>query len=179
MTVTDAEFAALLNGFKHTAFRLELQRAYAEPDEHDTVARFLAGEPQPPTEVPGLRAWFAQVAEQTRQGKRIERVRVHTDPPTDYQQWERWIGAWNSQAGETIRYMTWERAHQVGLLPAVGTTDWWLLDSVRLLVMTFDNQGRRINNELVTDPYRVVQACAWRDLAIHYSAPDEYRSAAA
>jgi hypothetical protein len=171
--LTDAEFADLLQGFEHTAFRLELQRAYSEPDEHDTVARFLAGDQQEPTEVAGLRAWFAQVAQQTRQGKRIERVRVHDNPLTDYQRWERWIGAWNTEAGEAIGYMTRDRAHEIGLLPGVGTVDWWLLDSVRLIVMSFDDQGHRLTSELVTEPYRVVQACAWRDLAIHYSAPDE------
>lgn len=167
--ITGAEFAAALREFDHTAFRLELQRAYSEPDEHDTVARFLAGDQHPPTEVAGLRAWFTQVAEQVRQGKRVERVRVHDDPPTDYQRWERWIGAWNTEAGETIRYMTRDRAHQIGLLPAAGNTDWWLLDSKQLIVMTFDDQGHRIRDELVTAPDRVVQACAWRDLAVHYS----------
>ncbi|MFU8873055.1 DUF6879 family protein [Micromonospora sp. SL4-19] len=43
----------------------------------------------------------------------------------------------------------------------------------------FDEVGHRISNELVTDPATVVQACAWRDLAVHYAAPDNARSAAA
>jgi Family of unknown function (DUF6879) len=177
--LSNAEFGALLRAFEHTAFRLELQPVYLEPSEHDTVARFLAGEPEPPTEVEGLRAWFGQVADLTKQGKRIDRVRVHEDPPTDYQRWERWIGRWNTEAGETIRYITRHRAHEVGLLPAAGTRDWWLLDSSRLVVMTFDEEGHRIQNELITDPTIVVQACAWRDLAVHYSAPDQAGDAAA
>lgn len=174
-----AEFARLLSTFESTAFRLELQPAYSEPSEHATVARFLAGEPEPPTEVAGLQAWFEQIRRLAAEGRRVERVRVHEDPPTDYQRWERWIGAWNVEAGETIRYMTRARAYEVGLLPAAGTEDWWLLDENKLVVMRFDDQGNRIHNELVTDPARVLQACEWRDLAVHHSAPDEDRSAAA
>lgn len=177
--LTDDEFAEQLRTFDHTAFRLELQLAYAEPSEHDTVAKFLAGDPEPPTEVPGLAAWFKQVTELTQQGKQIERVRVHEDPPTDYQRWERWIGRWNVEAGETIRYLTRARAHEIGLLPAAGNVDWWLLDSSRLIMVRFDEVGHRISNELVTDPATVVQACAWRDLAVHHAAPDNARSAAA
>lgn len=178
LALTDEGFAAQLRDFAHTAFRLELRQAYREPSEADTLARFLAGEPQPPTEVPGLAAWFDQIRRQTGEGKRIERVRVHDDPPTDYQRWERWIGQWNSQAGEHLRYLTRRRAHEIGLLPDAGSIDWWLLDSRRLIMMRFDDQGHRIGNELVTDAETVVRACAWRDLAVHHSTPDQPGSAA-
>lgn len=175
--LTDDEFAEQLRTFDHTAFRLELQPAYSEPSEHDTVAKFLAGDPEPPTDVPGLSAWFQQINELTQQGKRVERVRVHDEPPTDYQRWERWIGRWNVEAGERISYLTREKAHEIGLLPAAGDVDWWLLDSTRLILMRFDEVGHRINNELVTNPATIVQACAWRDLAVHYAAPTDVRSA--
>ncbi len=177
--LSEPEFYAALAAFDHTAFRLELQPEYREPDEQDTVAKFLAGDPEPPTEVASLQAWFDRVTAHTDLGKRVERVRVHDKPPTDYQRWERWIDSWNIAAGETIRYMTRERAHEVGLLPAAGDRDWWLLDSNRLIVMEFDEVGHRIHNELITDPVLVVQACAWRDLAVHYSAPSEDRSSVA
>jgi hypothetical protein len=178
-TLTEAEFTELLRTFERTAFRLELQPTYLEPSEQDTVAKFLAGRPEPPIEVEGLRAWFDQVAHLTSTGRSVERVRVHEDPPTDYQRWERWIGTWNAAAGETIRYMTRDQAHDVGLLPAAGEADWWLLDSGRLIIMRFDDQGHRIHNELVTDPEIVAQARTWRDLAIRYSVPDGSGNAAA
>lgn len=177
--LTQDQWAEQLRTFRYTAFRLELQPAYREDYETDTVARFLAGNPEHPTASAGLREWFAQVAEQSAQGKRVERVRIHEDPPTAYQRWERWIDPWNIEAGENIRYLTRARAHDIGLLPGAGPGDWWLLDSNRLMVMHFDAVGNRIRNELITDPAIVVQACAWRDVAIHYSAPSMTRSAAA
>lgn len=167
--ITDTEFGELLRTFERTAFRLELQPTYMETDELDTVARFAAGQPQPPTEVPYLKAWFDQVRRLTGEGKTIDRVRVHEDPPTSYQRWERWIGSWNTAAGETIRYMTRAHAHEIGLLPAAGTTDWWLLDNERLIVMTFDDDGRRIHNAFITGPTTIAQAGTWRDLAVRYS----------
>ena len=68
-----------------------------------------------------------------------------------------------------MRYLTRDRAHEIGLLPAAGDQDWWLLDSAQLIVMRFDREGHRIENKLVTDPATVLQACKWRDLAVHHS----------
>jgi hypothetical protein len=68
--------------------------------------------------------------------------------------------------------MSRQCAHEVGLLPQAGEDDWWLLDDDRLVVMRFSDDGRLVENELVTDPEQVAQACAWRELAVHHSAPD-------
>lgn len=185
-TLGPEEFAAQLRDFCYTAFRLELQRQYREQGEPEAVEKFLSGRPEPAPANPGLRAWYAQVAQQTSEGRRVERVRVHDVPPTDYQRWERWIDTWNVEAGETIHYVPRDRAHQIGLLPGAGglmpatedrAVDWWLLDSNRLVIMRFDEVGNRTHNELVADPAIVVKACAWRDLAVHHSARSELRSA--
>jgi hypothetical protein len=167
----DEAFAAQLRDFRSTAFRWEVQRAYRVPEEDETVARFLAGHPEPPTEVPYLREWFNLVAGHTAAGRRIARVRVHEDPPTDYQRWERWIDRWNIGAGETITYLTRSDARAAGLLPAAGDADWWLLDSARLLVMHFDDAGTRTGAELITEPAAVARAHAWWDVAARHSAP--------
>jgi hypothetical protein len=168
--LTEEQFGQALASFGHTAFRLELQSAYAEPCEADLLAAWNRGErPDPAETVPELRDWYEQVAGQARAGKRVERVRVQRLPPTPYQQFERWLDRWNLGAGEVMRYITRSRAEEIGLLPAAGDTDWWLLDSSRLVVMRFDRAGRRVGTELVTNPKAVIKACAWRDLAVHHS----------
>lgn len=177
--LTTDEWAAELAGFARTAFRVELQPHYATDEESELWDRWLAGDRTPPTDVPAVRDWLDQIAAQVAAGKRIERVRVQQDPPTEYQRWQRWFGRWNAEAGEQIRYMTVQRAHEVGLLPAAGPDDWWLLDEQRLIVTRFDADGRLIGSELDTDPQRVKQACAWRDLATHHSAPGRTRGQAA
>ena len=177
--LTAAEFGQLLAGYEHTAFRLELQRQYSEPEEAALYAAFLEGDPPPPTTVPMLRDWYEQVEAQTRAGRRMERVRVQEDPPTDYQRFERWLDNWNIPAGETMRYMTRTRAHEVGLLPNAGTSDFWILDSCRLIIMWFDDEGHRIQSIMSEDPASVIKACRWRDLAVHHSIPVTLRVAAA
>ncbi len=169
--LTAAEWDALFHTYESTAFRLELQGRYADPVDDVHAARFLAGDPITPDSDPEFVAYFAQVAGQVADGKRIERVRVQECPATDYQRWERWAGAWNEAAGERIRYLTRPEAERIGLLPAVGDDDWWLFDSTYLAVMHFDDDGNRLGDELVTDPVRVAQACMWRDLAISHSTP--------
>lgn len=168
--IAAAEFDQALRGFSHTAFRLELQRSYLVQEEVDLLAAFLRGEPEPPTTV--YKEWYRQVADHVEQGKRIERVRIQDDPPTDYQRFECWLDTWNRQAGERMRYLTRQQAHDIGLLPAAGSDDWWLLDSSRLIKMRFDSQGRPVAYELTEDPTVVVQACMWRDLAVHHSVPN-------
>lgn len=168
-SLTPDEWAEQLRAFERTALRLELQPEYAEPG--DPVGRFLAGDPQDPDEVPEYRAWAGQVRTLTEAGRRVERVRVHDDQPNAYQRWERWAARQTIEAGERIRYMRRGLAYDVGLLPAAGPHDWWLLDDARLVVMRFD-AGRLVDSELVDDPDRVAQACQWWDLAVHHSAPD-------
>lgn len=167
----DAEFWESLHNFQHSAFRLELQPDYREPGETDLADAWLAGEHVDPETDPGLAEWFRRIREHVRAGRTVERVRVHEDPPTDYQRWERWLGRWNAAAGEQIRYLTRARAHEIGLLPAAGDEDWWLHDDAHLLVMRFAG-GRRIENEIITDPEIVHRACKWRDLALRHSALD-------
>lgn len=167
--LTVAEFGALFFEVKDNAFRLEVQPYYSVPEEEEPVRRYLAGQPLLPPDDPGYVGWLDFLRERTGAGIRIERVRVQDEPPTDYQRWERWAGRWNIAAGEVIRYMTPADAARAELpLPY----DWWLFDSRRLFIMEFDPNQTLLGGELLDDPAVVVQHCAWRDLAVHYSTPD-------
>lgn len=170
--VDEVTFSQMLAAPGRSAFRLELQPAYLEACEQGALRRYLAGTPDPPTQVPELAAWYGQVAALTRAGCAFRRVRVQEEPPTGYQRWERWIGRWNAEAGEDIRYLTRDQAHEVGLLPAAGDEDWWLLDDARLIVMRFDPAGRRVANLVTTDPAALDQARRWRDVAWSAALPE-------
>jgi hypothetical protein len=174
------EFFAALHGAAASAFRLELQPVYIEPYEQELVDQWLAGELPSPTAVPELADWFMRVGAQTRRGVHIGRVRVQEDPPTDYQELERWCDPWNVRAGESIRYITRQHALEVGLLPAAGETgDWWLVDDRHLILIKHDSTGRRMQYVSTTDAAAVVQAATWRDLAIRHSEPSAARPLAA
>lgn len=179
--LTDSEFRRAVLDIMASAFRAERQPSYLEEPEEELRRAFLRGDAEPPGDIPFFQDWYDQVQEHVRAGRRIGRVRIHSNPPTEYQRYERWLGIWNERAGEQILYLTRERAEGLGLLDD-AQTDWWLLDagedSQRVIVMTFDDQGRRISNEMVTDPVTVQEATAWRDLAVKHAAPDHRSNAA-
>lgn len=83
-----------------------------------------------------------------------------------------WANELRSSEREAFPYLTRARAHDIGLLLAAGTKDWWLIDGHRLIVMRFDPEGRRITNELITAPAAIEQAVTWRDLALRHSVDD-------
>jgi hypothetical protein len=180
-TLTDGppgtEFWLELANFKRSAWRFEQQPAYFIGYEHQQFDDFLAGHPEPPTANPDLRDWMDQVARQVSEGKTIGRVRIVDEPITDYQRWMRWMDRWNREAGETIDYLTRDRACQVKLLPAAGKQDWWLFDDERLMVMYFDEKWFRSKVELVVDEPEVAKAREFRDLAIR-AAREESRATA-
>src|SRR6266540_2421987 len=103
----------------------------------------------------------------TRQGKRVERVRVVTEPHSDYIRWEIAGTPYNLAAGEDIRYLPRGRAEQVGL----PDHDFCLFDSTRLVLLHFDEDDQPLQHELTTDPAVVVRHCCWRDVAWHYALP--------
>ncbi|WP_431945525.1 DUF6879 family protein [Micromonospora marina] len=167
--LTGDDFNKLFRYFTTTAFRLEVQPAYDVTDERQSFDEFLAGEPRPATEFPFYAAWLDQIRSVTTQGRRVERVRVLSEPPTDYQRWEMWSGQYNTAAGERIRYMSRSRAENVGL-PIED--DWWLFDSLRLALMRFSDRGEPLGGKIITDPTIVSQHVAWWNLAVRHSSPD-------
>ncbi|MEU4236812.1 DUF6879 family protein [Actinoplanes sp. NPDC026619] len=164
--LTNAEFAEQLRDYQQTAYRFEVQPFYTVDGEQESFQRFLEGRPVSPLDVEEDRAWLERVRRQTAEGRRMARVRVHKDPPTDYQRWMRWRGDFNTAAGEAIHYLTVERATEAGLLSAVAIRDWWFFDDSRLMVLTHDPGGRRIHTELITDETELDRARALWDLAL-------------
>ena len=75
----------LFLNFSYTAYRLEVRAAYGVAEEDVPYQKYLAGE-DPGTQ--WLKPWLDLMAEQAQQGKRVRRVRVVDDPPSDYLRWE-------------------------------------------------------------------------------------------
>jgi hypothetical protein len=174
--LTDEQLDELLENFRDTAFRMETRRQYALSYERAVYERFLAGEEPPPaTQIDWWRPWLDWVGQLTAQGRRLQRVRVLDDPPTDYQRFSLWGGRWNVQAGEQISYLARATAAELGI-PAAQ--DWWLFDAVTLVVVRFGAADDLAGQELVTDPQVVARYRRWRDLAITRSRPAENVAAA-
>jgi Family of unknown function (DUF6879) len=175
LAITETEFDGLFRSFRETAFRLETRDMYALSYEEADYRRFLAGSPSPPPDISWWRPWLDQIADLTKQGKRISRVRILAEPPSDYQRWELWAAPWHAAAGEHIRYMQRNTAARMGLPTGC---DWWLFDDERLVIMRFDEAGRIDGKVLVTDPPVIAQHREWRDLAVRNAVPADEIAAA-
>lgn len=160
-----AEFARLFDTFTSSAWRLEVQGVYDEPEEREPLRRFLAGEPD---DLAWMADWFDWIREITRAGKRFGRVRVLADPITDYQRFE--FGLLTPpavEAGEDIRVLTADRIRGLDL----PGCDFWLFDDTRVALMHFGPDGVT-GAELVEDtasvrPFRDARDRAW-DAAVPY-----------
>lgn len=173
--LSDSEFRDLLGSFRKTAFYLETQERYALDYEAADLERFLAGNPQPPTEISWWRPWLDQIKSLTQQGKRITRIRVISDPPSDYQRWGLYALPWHRGAGEQVTYIDRDTARRIGL-PL--DHDWWLLDDVRVIRLNYTPEGRLSSMMLITAPESVAEYKTWRDVAVRNAIPAEEVTAA-
>src|SRR5206468_3635150 len=117
-----------VDSFARSAFRLESRDRYNIPAEQQALRRFAAGEPDPER---AARPWLAQMRAVTAAGRRVERVRVISDPPSDYARWLMAGTALNVGAGEDIRYLPRSEAIRLQL----PDRDFWIFDGDRLALM--------------------------------------------
>lgn len=158
------EITHLFTDFEHTAWRLETQRGYASDRQSPKWASWVAGE-----DIASdlSHPWSINVTEQTKQGKRYERVRLVDDPPTDGQRFLLASGLGNVAAGEDIRNMWRADAVRLGL----PDYDFWLFDARIVVKFFFGADGETLRVNVLEDAESVVHACQVRDLAWHYAVP--------
>jgi hypothetical protein len=163
------QLRGMFDAMASSAFRLEARRSYALGYERPVFEAFVAGQdPLTPPELDWWRPWLERVARVTAAGRRIRRVRLVDSPPTDYQRFGIWSGAWNVAAGEDIRYLSRAVARQAGI---PDDKDWWLFDSAALVRMRFDDDGDLAGRDLVTDLGRVAVYQELQDLAMALAVP--------
>ncbi|TCO64968.1 DUF6879 family protein [Actinocrispum wychmicini] len=149
-----------LTEFHASAWRWECQGVYNEPSEREPFRQYLLGQ-QPDTAF--MDDWYAAVRRNVAAGKTYGRIRVLTEPLTDYLRFELSFTHLNVQAGEEVRVMHQSRARELGL----PEQDFWLWDDERVAAMHFDENGFDYA-EVVTDPaqvreFREIRARAWED----------------
>jgi hypothetical protein len=166
-----SEFQALVGSFERSAWRLEIQGWYDEPDEGELLAQWLA-DGDPASTLAWFADWPAWIAGQSAAGKRFERVRVLTDPLTDYLRWQLDVITEPAiAAGEDIRVLLAATAATLDL----GRSDFYLFDDRAVAVLDFDH-GQVTGAQLLDEPaelapFRAIRARAW-DHALRFR---EYR----
>lgn len=164
----------LFRTFERDAFHLELRDIYGNPLEDEPLVKWRAGILD---DRDWLQPWLAMIREVTACGKMVRRLRVVTEPVTEYVRFEWEITPDNLAAGEDIRWLPRHRIPAGTVFPR-GGLDWWLFDDQLAAFGHFDDDGRVKGSEIVTDPAVVAECASLRDrlwpLGIRHS---EYKPA--
>ena len=161
--ISGQAFADFVLGYEHTAFRLESRERYNEPEETEYLRRFLSEEP----DYSWNDEWAAMMRRRTAAGQRMERVRIVSEPHSDYTRFMLDLARVNVEAGEDIRYLPRDKANSLDL----PDHDFWLIDSTKLGILHFGDDDVLIGAEISTDATVVVRHCYFRDVARQYATP--------
>ena len=158
------EFVQFARSYQHTAYRLEVRDSYADPGEAEHVRRFLAREPADDS---WMEDWMGLILRRTLEGQHVERVRVVSEPWSDYTRFGLNLSRLNVAAGEDIRYLSRGQAMELGL----PEHDYWLLDSHKMCILRHDERDVLLGADVISDPTVVVEHAHYRDVARHYALP--------
>ena len=156
--LTGSGLTALVLGFRRTAFRLETRDDYREAEEAEPLRCFLAGRP----DYSWNDDWAELIARRSAEGARMRRVRIVSEPHTDYTRFLLDLARVNVAAGEDIRYLPRRSAERLGL----PSEDFWLIDGETVAVLSFREDGAFRGAEIRTDrtavaEYAAVERAAW------------------
>lgn len=155
------EFTGL---FKRRVFRIETLDYYAADNETVPFAQFLAGQPVDPA---WREPWKKLVREVRASGRTMQRVKVVTEPVTNYVRFSLLHASPASvEAGEDVRVLGRERAYEEWL----ASYDYWLFDDDLAAILVYDG-GEVVRVEMTRNERELAWFCAERDDALRLAAP--------
>jgi len=171
--ITEDRRDQYLSTYRREALHLEMRDVYATDIERDRFHTWLRGEPfDPAAEAAWWRPWFDLMSANVVAGKTLRRLRIISEPVTDYIRFEWLDAAQLVAAGEDVRWLPRHTASTL-LLPG---NDFWLFDDETVAFTHFSGDGHVLGHEMTIDPH-VVGTCktafeaAWRIAIPH----DDYQ----
>lgn len=144
-------FAQFLSTAQSSAIHVEMR------DQYDTTdPSFMNWQETGDTSYDWAR-WIDLIGSAVERGVKCRRVRVVSEPVTDYIRWEHAISDGNIRAGEDLRWLPRKQGRDL-LLPGA---DLWMIDS-RLVRYNYNaGDGRSLRQyEYVSDPRKVMHVVA-------------------
>ncbi|MGH3549872.1 MAG: DUF6879 family protein [Pseudonocardiaceae bacterium] len=110
-SISEEKRDKFLSTFRDEAVHLEMRDIYATNIERDRFATWLRGEPfDPDSEAQWWRPWFELLQRNNDAGKTLRRLRIVSEPVTDYIRFE-WLDATKLvAAGEDVRWLPRRKA---------------------------------------------------------------------
>jgi hypothetical protein len=121
---------------------------YATDIERSRFQTWLSGKPlDPVAEAEWWHPWFDLMSRNLAAGKTLRRLRIISEPVTDYIRFEWLDAAQLVQAGENVRWLP-RRLASTLLLPG---NDCWIFDRETVAFTHFSGDGHVLGHELTTD----------------------------
>ncbi|WP_152514421.1 DUF6879 family protein [Nocardiopsis valliformis] len=150
-----AGWARLFHECQEFAYHLEMRDHYAVAEEEADIERWRAGDWGPEDDARSKAGWLDLMRSTAERNVRLRRVRIVSEPVTEYIRFEHEGTPQNLAAGEDIRWLP--RTNASGL--ALPGNDCWILDGTKVLFNHFTGDGGWVGNEFSTDP-DVAKLCA-------------------
>lgn len=146
-----------LTTFRSEAVHLEMRDTYATDIEKDRFRAWLQGEPlDSEAEAQWWRPWGELMARNNEAGKTLRRLRVVSEPVTDYIRFEWLDAAQLVAAGEDVRWLPRRKTSKL-LLPG---NDFWMFDRHTVVFTHFSGAGHVLGHEVTTNSDIVVGCSA-------------------
>lgn len=149
------QLAALFPAVTRSSWRWECQGEYQV--DAAKLDQWRRGEPFQETEA-GLE-WHAFIRGLRDRGIPFERVRMLTEPLTEYLRWMLGVTYRNIAAGEDIRWLAEHQARELRM----PRYDFYLIDDERVAIMRFDRDKALTGVEVIDDLDVVARHRAYRD----------------
>lgn len=169
MSVTVPPFEELIAAASYSAVHLEMRDAYVPNDPS-----FIAWKGGPPFDRSDREAsWRGVISGAIARGVTVRRVRLVSEPVTDYIRYEYEVtDSTNTAAGEQVRWLPRRRASDL----ALPGNDFWLFDDHTIRFHYFAGDGEITGENLCTEP-AVIRLCSAAFAAVWERAipHEEYR----
>ena len=162
------EFSALFERFERSAFRVEARDRYDVDHERDAFAAFRDGRNLRPRTAAND-PWLTLVAAHTAAGRLIERVRIVSEPLTEYTRFELAAYSDNIAAGEKIGIIP--RAALTDADQGWASEDFWILDEKLVVLLSYDDTGRFLGAQQPKDIRSYLRSSSERSASRSTSMP--------
>jgi hypothetical protein len=149
--ISGEEREQFFSTFKREALHLEMRDSYGTQVERPHLDKWERGEPE---NSEWLKPWFDTVRAGAAVGKLFRRIRIISEPITDYIRWEHMDAHMFVEAGEDIRWLPRRLVSPI----AFPGNDYWLFDAETVIFSVFAGNGEVVERQLYTDP-GVVELC--------------------
>jgi hypothetical protein len=173
--ITEEQRDAFFTSYQREAIHLEMRDVYATNIEADRFSRWMKGETlDPQEEAEWWAPWFALMEANRKAGKTMRRLRIVSEPVTDYIRFE-WLDTDRLvTTGEEVRWLPRQKASNL-IMPV---NDFWLFDGEVITFAHFSGDGHVLGHEMTRDQDIIARCRAAFDAAWEIGTPHgQYRPA--